>query len=128
MTKRALVKFEKDFNPIPQWPNDLDETTISTSIQKVESTFSTFRRVENIDNLSKHHILAETMFRENKTLDFIKAKSDSQEIIDSATSSKNQNDTIQKNKEEDFTMKTKKYNRRLLRTAPAAPNKRRKEN
>ena len=128
MTKRALVKFEKDFNHIPQWPNELDETTISTSIQKVESTFSTFRRVENIDNLSKHHILAETMFRKNKTLDFIKAKSDSQEIINSATSSKNQNDTIQKNKEEDFTMKTKKYNRRLLRTAPTAPKKRRKEN
>ena len=44
---------------------------VVTSIQKVESTFSTFRRVEQIDNLVKQKVFAETIVRKNKTLGWV---------------------------------------------------------
>ena len=44
---------------------------VVTSIQRVESTFSTFRRVEQIDNLVKQKVFAETIFRKNKTLGWV---------------------------------------------------------
>ena len=57
---------------------------VVTSIQKVESTFSTFRRVEQIDNLVKQKVFAETIFRKNKVLKNEKAE----ELILQATEKK----------------------------------------
>ena len=56
MMNRSLSKFFKDFEEFLDFPVEIENFVIVPSIQKVESTFSTYRRVETIDNLSKQKL------------------------------------------------------------------------
>ena len=114
MVMNAMSKFKKDFHDILQYPADIDNVTIVPSIQRVESTFSTLRRVETVDNLSKQNVFCETVFRQNKTLEWVLQKENYDEIIIEATSSKNRLSTLQNDRIEDSNMDRTLYNRRLV--------------
>ena len=114
MLVAALSKFRKDFDGILEYGPELNEITIVTSIQKVESTFSTFRRVEKIENLAKQKIFAETIFRKNKTLEWVLKNENPKELVLQATNSKTRKETLQNDKEEDNEMDRILYNRRLV--------------
>ena len=114
MLVAALSKFRKDFDGILEYGPELNEITIVTSIQKVESTFSTFRRVEKIENLAKQKVFAETIFRKNKTLEWVLKNEKAEELILQATTSKTRKETLQNDKEEDDQMDRILYNRRLV--------------
>ena len=109
-----MSKFKKDFYDILGYPADMDNVTIVPSIQRVESTFSTLRRVENVDNLSKQKVFGETVFRHNKTLEWVLQNENYEEIIIEATASKNRLSTLQNDKLEDSNMDRTLYNRRLV--------------
>ena len=114
MVMNAMSKFKKDFYDILGYPADMDNVTIVPSIQRVESTFSTLRRVENVDNLSKQKVFGETVFRHNKTLEWVLQNENYEEIIIEATASKNRLLTLQNDKMEDSNMDRILYNRRLV--------------
>ena len=114
MVMNAMSKFKKDFYDILGYPADMDNVTIVPSIQRVESTFSTLRRVENVDNLSKQKVFGETVFRHNKTLEWVLQNENYEEIIIEATASKNRLSTLQNDKLEDSNMDRTLYNRRLV--------------
>ena len=114
MVTNAMSKFRKDFQEILEYPDDMDNVTIVPSIQRVESTFSTLRRVESIDNLAKQKVLSETMFRQNRTLDWVLQKENYKEIITEATTSQNRRQTLENDKKEDSEMEKVLYNRRLV--------------
>ena len=109
-----------------EYPTELDNCIISTSIQLVESTFSTFRRVEKVDNLSKQNIFSETEFRKNNVMGWILQKGNANEIISEATSSQTRQNQKRKNFEEDLEMDKKILNRRLV-YEPTVPRKKRKD-
>ena len=81
MLEQSNGKFLKDYAVFDEFPSELDNCIISPSIQLVESTFSTFRRVEKVDNLSKQVIFSETEFRKNNTMGWILQKENAMEII-----------------------------------------------
>ena len=114
MVMNAMSKFKKDFYDILGYPADMDNVTIVPSIQRVESTFSTLRRVENVDNLSKQKVFGETVFRHNRTLEWVLQNENYEEIIIEATASKNRLLTLQNDKMEDSNMDRTLYNRRLV--------------
>ena len=114
MVMNAMSKFKKDFYDILGYPADMDNVTIVPSIQRVESTFSTLRRVENVDNLSKQKVFGETVFRHNRTLEWVLQNENYEEIIIEATASKNRLLTLQNDKMEDSNMDRILYNRRLV--------------
>ena len=114
MLVAALAKFRKDFDGILNYGPELDEITIVTSIQKVESTFSTYRRVEKIDNLAKQKQFSETVFRKNKTLQWVLQNENAEELIIKSSTSKTRNETLKNDKEEDNEMDRVLYNRRLV--------------
>ena len=114
MVMNAMSKFKKDFYDILGYPADMDNVTIVPSIQRVESTFSTLRRVENVDNLSKQKVFGETVFRHNRTLEWVLQNENYEEIIIEATASKNRISTLQNDKLEDSNMDRTLYNRRLV--------------
>ena len=114
MLMNAIAKFKKDFYDILEYPADIDNVTIVPSIQRVESTFSTLRRVENIDNLSKQKVFSETMFRQNKTMEWVLQEQNYEEIIAEATTSKNRLSTLKNDKIEDMDMDRTLYHRRLV--------------
>ena len=114
MLVAALAKFRKDFDGILNYGPELDEITIVTSIQKVESTFSTYRRVEKIDNLAKQKQFSETVFRKNKTLQWVLQNENAEQLIIKSSTSKTRNETLKNDKEEDNEMDRVLYNRRLV--------------
>ena len=121
-----MKDFLKDYAVFEEYPTELDNCIISTSIQLVESTFSTFRRVEKVDNLSKQIIFSETEFRKNNVMGWILQKENANEIISEATSSQTRQNQKRKNYEEDLEMDKKILNRRLV-YEPTVPRKKRKD-
>ena len=114
MVMNAMFKFRKDFQDILDYPADIDNVTIVPSIQRVESTFSTLRRLETVDNLAKQKVFSETMFRQNRTLDWVLQNEDYKEIITEATTSQNRLRTLDNDNKEDSEMEKVLYNRRLV--------------
>ena len=126
MLEQSNGKFLKDYAVFEEYPTELDNCIISPSIQLVESTFSTFRRVEKVDNLSKQIIFSETEFRKNNVMGWILQKENANEIISEATSSQTRQNQKRKNFEEDLAMDKKILNRRLV-YEPTVPRKKRKD-
>ena len=126
MLKEANAKFLKDFAIFTDFPVEIDNYIIAPSIQLVESTFSTYRRVEKVDNLSKQIVYSETEFRKNNVIDWVLQQENAENIISEATSSKTRKNTKRKNFDEDLEMDKKLLNRRLV-YEPTIPKKRRKD-
>ena len=126
MLKEANAKFLKDFAIFTDFPVEIDDYIIAPSIQLVESTFSTYRRVEKVDNLSKQIVYSETEFRKNNVIDWVLQQENAENIISEATSSKTRKNTKRKNFDEDLEMDKKLLNRRLV-YEPTIPKKRRKD-
>ena len=59
-------------------------------------------------------IFAETIFRKNKTLEWVLKNENPQELVLQATNSKTRKETLQNDKEEDMEMDRILYNRRLV--------------
>ena len=124
--KEANAKFLKDFANFNDFPADVDNFIVAPSIQLVESTFSTYRRVEKVDNLSKQVIYSETEFRKNNVMDWVLQQENAEKIISEATSSQTRKNTKRKNFDEDLEMVRKLLNRRLV-YEPTIPKKKRKD-
>ena len=126
MLKEANAKFLKDFANFNDFPADVDNFIVAPSIQLVESTFSTYRRVEKVDNLSKQVIYSETEFRKNNVINWVLQQENAEKIISEATSSQTRKNTKRKNFDEDLDMDRKLLNRRLV-YEPTIPKKKRKD-
>ena len=126
MLTDANAKFLKDFASFNDFPADVDNFIVAPSIQLVESTFSTYRRVEKVDNLSKQVIYSETEFRKNNVIDWVLQQDNAENIITEATSSQTRKITRRKNIDEDLDMDRKLLNRRLV-YEPTVPKKKRKD-
>ena len=126
MLTDANAKFLKDFASFNDFPADVDNFIVAPSIQLVESTFSTYRRVEKVDNLSKQVIYSETEFRKNNVINWVLQQENAEKIISEATSSQTRKNTKRKNFDEDLEMDRKLLNRRLV-YEPTIPKKKRKD-
>ena len=67
-----------------------------------------------IDNLSKQKRYSETVFRKNKTIDWVLTLDERGSILEEAFSSQNRIQASQNDKKEDFEMDCRQYNRRLV--------------
>ena len=124
-----MKRFAREFGTLTiftDFPVEIDNYIIAPSIQLVESTFSTYRRVEKVDNLSKQIVYSETEFRKNNVIDWVLQQENAENIISEATSSKTRKNTKRKNFDEDLEMDKKLLNRRLV-YEPTIPKKRRKD-
>ena len=115
MLKKSAGKFLSDWEVVMKFPTDLVQLRIPTSIQKVESVFSDYRRIESIDNLKKNNQYSSTLFAYNQTSDWLENAPNSEHIIRFATSTRNIDATRQKFNEENKKINARLY-QRLLET------------